>query len=100
MKDVATKLWRRVLDVVTGVADVYLLALEWAALVVVGVYLLALEWGSLEYLAVVTKDDTWGKIAATAVMALLATAALFKIQWWVMEKIIFLSRKLIGSRFR
>ncbi|MCS4089704.1 hypothetical protein [Rhizobium sp. BK176] len=70
-----------------------------AAAVVLGLYLVALEWSALKFLAVATKDNTWGEIAAMTLASVVATAALFTVEWWVLDKIVVLCKKLM-ARFR
>jgi presenilin-like A22 family membrane protease len=85
MKDVASKIWRPLLGVLAGV---------------VGLYLIVLEWSALKFLAVATKDNTWGEIAAMTLASVLATYVLFKVEWWVLDKIVVMAKKVIASRFR
>lgn len=76
MKDVALKYWGLALGVAAGATGVYIL-------------------GS-ERTAELTKDDTGSEIALTIV----ATAVLFKVQWWLMDKIIPYAKKAIAPLVR
>jgi hypothetical protein len=85
MKDVGSKIGVPLVGVMAGFLALYLVALEWSA---------------LKFLAVATKDNTWGEIAAMTLASVVATAALFTVEWWVLDKIVALSKKLIARRVR
>lgn len=82
MKDLKTKLWHALIGVSAGV---------------VGLYLVILEWFQLKHLAVVTKDNTWSEIAVMTLLSVAATFVIFKVQWWIMDKLLAYSKKAIAS---
>jgi hypothetical protein len=51
----------------------------------------------VKHAAHVLKDDSWTKIALMTGGSIAATVILFKVQWWIMDKLVAYSKKVIAS---
>lgn len=89
MKDVAKKARRLALGVALGAAGC-----------IAVVYMLAFEWALLKHLSELTKDDTWSELALRTMLAIIFTVGLFKVEWWLLDKMVLYSRKALVSFIR